>query len=153
MSFVRRHIKVITVAASCALVGAGASAIATAGASSSATTSSTTAQNAGAPAHPRAAARRAFRHAVHGSLVVPAAHGSFASVTFDRGFVESVGGQQLTLKEGTRSATYKTITLTIPSDAVVRDNHQASSLTALRSGQHVAVIQGPNHTWVIARDG
>ena len=148
MSFVHKHVKLIAVAASCTAIGAAASVIASAGAASTSTTNS--AQSATA-AHPRLAVRRAIRGTVHGDLVVPTKSG-FANVRFDRGFAQSVSGQQLTLKEGTKTATYKTITLTIPSDALVRDNRQPASLTDIKSGQHVLIFQGPNRTVVLARD-
>jgi hypothetical protein len=148
MSFVRKHVKLIAVAASCTAIGAAASLIASAGAASTSTTTSAQSPKA---AHPRLAVRRAIRATVHGDLVVPTKSG-FASVTFDRGFAESVSGQQLTLKEGTKTATYKTITLTIPSDALVRENHQVANLSDIKSGQHVLVFKGPNRTVVLARD-
>jgi hypothetical protein len=143
MSFLRRHMKLVTIGAACAAAGAGASAIATAGAAST-----PTATNASA-AHP--AARRAIeRRAVQGDLVVATKSG-FATVTFNRGFVQSVNGSQLTIREGTKKATYKTLTLTIPAGAKVRDNGKSASLSQLTQGQHVGVLQGPNRTWVIAR--
>ncbi len=148
MSFVRKHVKLIAVAASCTAIGAAASVIASAGAAS---TSTTTSAQSAKVAHPRLAVRRAIRGSVHGDLVVPTKNG-FASVTFDRGFAESVSGQQLTLKEGTKTATYKSITLTIPSDALVRDNRQAANLSDIKSGQHVLVFKGPNRMVVLARD-
>lgn len=95
--------------------------------------------------------RRALRGAVHGELVVRT-NGGFATVTLDRGFAQSVSGQQLTLKEGTKDATYKTITLTIPTNAVVRDNRRQATLGDIKPGQHVVVLEGPNRTAVIARD-
>lgn len=149
MSFIRKHVTLIAVAAICTVIGAGAGVIASAGAAS--TSTSNGAQNARA-AHPRLAVRRALRGAVHGDLVVATANSGFANVTFDRGFAQSISGQQLTLKEGTKSATYKTITLTIPSDAVVRDNRQTATLSEIKPGQHVLVLQGPKRTVVIARD-
>ena len=77
----------------------------------------------------------------------------FVTVSFDRGFVESVKGAALTLREGTKKATYKTVTLTIPSGAQVRNNGRRSSLSALTPGEHVGVLQGPVRTLVVARGG
>jgi hypothetical protein len=76
----------------------------------------------------------------------------FANVTLDRGFVQSLSGQQLTLREGTKTATYKTVTLTIPADARVRDNGHQATLADVKQGQHVLVLQGPKRTLVVARD-
>jgi hypothetical protein len=147
MTFLRRHYKLLTIGAACAAAGAGASAIATAGAAGT-TTSPNAATTHSATARP---ARRALlRRAVQGSVVVATKSG-FATVTFDRGFVQSVNGNQLTIREGTKRATYKTVTLTIPSGARVRDNGQTASLSQLTQGQRVGVVQGPSHTWVVAR--
>ncbi len=142
MSFIRRHLRLIAVAACCTAIGAGASVIASAGASTSTPSKS---------AHPRLAVRHAIRGMVHAEAVVPTDSG-FATVTIDRGFAQSVSGQQLTLKEGTKTATYKTVTLGIPADAIVRDNHQDAQLGDIKTGQHVLVVRGPQQTIVIARD-
>jgi hypothetical protein len=74
----------------------------------------------------------------------------FVTVSFDRGRVDSVNGQQLTLTEGTAKASYKTVTLTIPSTARVRDNRQAATLSDLKAGQRVIVVTAPRQTFVIA---
>ena len=148
MTFLRKHFKLLSIGAVCAVAGAGASAIATAGAAGTpaATTSASTSSPA---AHPLA--RRALeRRAVQGSVVVATKSG-FATVTFNRGFVQSVNGQQLTIREGTKKATYKTVTLTIPAGAKVRDDGQTASLSQLSQGQRVGVLQGPRQTWVTAR--
>jgi hypothetical protein len=143
MTFPRKHMKLVTIGAACAAVGAGASAIATAGAAG------TTTATKASPSHP--VARRALeRRAVQGDLVVATKSG-FATVTFSRGFVQAVSGRQLTIKEGSRQATYKTVTLTIPADAIVRDNGQTASLSQLTQGQRVGVLQGPKRTLVVAR--
>ncbi len=145
MKLARKHLRLIAVAVTCVSVGAGLSAIATAGA---ATGSSTAAKS-----HPRAARGpllKAARRAVSGSVVVPTKTG-FATVTFERGIVKSVNGQQLTLAEGTQKKTYRTITLTIPTGAKVRDNGKASALSNVTPGQRAAIVQAPKHTYVIAR--
>lgn len=149
MTYLRKHLKLVTVAVACVAIGAAGSAIATAGAAGSgtATTSSTTAK---APRARGAGARALERRAVHADVVVATKSG-FAAVTIDRGFVQSVSGQQLTIREGTKKATYKTVTVTIPSNAKVHDNRQASTLSAVTSGQRVAVVQAPQRTWVFAR--
>jgi hypothetical protein len=155
MNFARKHYKLLVVAAACTAIGAGASAIATAGAAgSAATTTGTTATTGGSgQAHGArgvVSARAIARRAVHADAVVATKNG-FETVTLDRGFVQSVSGQQLTIKEGTKKVTYKTVTLTIPSSAKVRDDGHAAALSLLTTGQRVGVIQGPNATYVIAR--
>lgn len=148
MTFLRKHIKLLTVGAACAAAGVGAGAIATAGAAGTSTAS----QSSAAPrAAARAARRSILARAVQGDVVVASKNG-FATVTLNRGFVQSVAGQQLTIREGTKKATYKVVTLTIPAGAKVRDNGQSASLSQLTAGQRVRVIQGPKRTWVIARN-
>ena len=149
MTYLRKHLKLVMVAAACVAIGAAGSAIASAGAASGGTTS-TTSTTARAVRARGAGARALERRAVHADVVVATKSG-FATVTIDRGFVQSVSGQQLTIREGSRKATYKTVTLTIPSSAKVRDNRQASRLSALTGGQRVAVVQAPKRTWVTAR--
>jgi hypothetical protein len=148
MSFLRRHLKLLTIGAACAAAGAGAGTIATAGAAGT-TTAGTTAAAASPATHP-AVRRILARRAVQGSFVVATKTG-FVTVTVSRGFVDSVTGNQLTIREGTKKATYKTVTLTIPSSARVRDNGRAASLSQLTQGQRVGVVQGPKRTLVVAR--
>ena len=147
MTYLRKHLKLVTVAAACVAIGAAGSAIASAGAASTPTT--TTSSKTAKAARARGA-RVLERRAVHADVVVATKSG-FETVTIDRGFVQSVSGQQLTIREGTKKATYKTLTLTIPTSAKVRDNRQASTLSSLKPGQRVAIAQAPNRTWVIAR--
>jgi len=147
MSFLTRHVRTLSVALVCLGAGAGAGAIASAGAS---TTSASHPATQSAKAH-RSWARSAAARAVHGDLVVYTKKG-FVTVTFDRGFVQSVSGNTLTLREGTKKATYKTVTLTLPSNAKVRNNRQASTLSALKPGERVTVLQAPSRTTVVARN-
>jgi hypothetical protein len=160
VTYLRKHLKLITVAASCVAIGAAGSAIATAGAAGKSTAGNSTAGNGTATATtPTRSAKTARagvgvraleRRTVQANLVVATKSG-FDTVTVDRGFVQSVSGQQLTIREGTKKATYKDVTLTIPSNAKVRDNRRSSTLSALTAGQRVAVVEAPQRTWVIAR--
>jgi hypothetical protein len=143
MSFLRQHSRLLLVAVSCLALGAGASAIATAGAATSA-------------AHARghhglrgAVLRRVARHAVQGSVLLATRTG-FVTVNFDRGRVASVSGHQLTITEGNARTAQRTVTLTIPATARVRDNHHVATLSALQAGQRVIVIRTPKRTLVIA---
>jgi hypothetical protein len=145
MSFIRKHARLLLVAAGCAALGAGASAIATAGAATK--HSAQAGKRHGAHIRP---GRRLAARAVHGNLIVATKTG-FVTVTFDRGAVKSVSGQELTLTEGTKKATYKTVTLTIPTTARVRDNRQKSTLAEVKAGQRATVVQTPKATFVIAR--
>ena len=146
MSSIRRHSRLLAVAICCVAVGAGVSAIASAGAAT--TSSPSKASAAHAKAH-KGGLRR-FARAVQGSAVVRTKTG-FSTVTFERGKVDSVSGQQLTIAEGTRKATYKTVTVTVPANAVVRDNRQKASLSDVKAGQRVLVLTAPKRTYVIAR--
>ena len=143
MSRILRHSRLMIVAVCCIALGAGISAIASAGAATN------TAGHAGRAGH-HGGLRRFAARAVHGDLVVATKTG-FANVTFDRGVVQSVNGRTLTITEGHQQATHKTVTLTIPAGAKVRDDRQAASLSAVKPGQRVMVITGPKQTFVIAR--
>ncbi len=149
MSHIRRHSRLLLVAVSCAVLGAGASAIASAGASSGSSTKPAARSAAGQRLRTRALRRLALR-AVDGNLVVKTGTG-FAHLTFERGKLDSVSGQQLTIAEGTKNATYRTVTVTVPANAVVRDDRQKATLSALKPGQRVVVLQAPKRTYVIAR--
>jgi hypothetical protein len=89
--------------------------------------------------------------AVHVDAVVPHGASDFAHVIFDRGTVKSVSGQSLTLTEGTQTATYKDVTLTIPSDALIRTpGNDNASLSDLQTGWKAVVAQLPDKTVVAA---
>lgn len=147
----RRHWKLGVLALSCMAIGAGASLIANAGAATSPATGTAT--------HPATArvrgigARTLLRRAVEANVVVATKDGKFANVTFARGTVSSVSGQQLTIAEGTKKATYRTATMTIPTTARVRVDRRLAALSALTPGERVIVIQTPKRTRVIARTG
>jgi hypothetical protein len=149
MSFLHKHSRLVVVAVMCVVVGAGASAIAVAGASTSTPARTGKAAHAG-KASRAGGLRRLAARSVHGELVVPSKQG-FVTVTFDRGKVDSVSGQQLTITEGTRKASYKNVTVTIPTTAIVRDDRQKASLSDLKAGQRVIVVQAPKRTLVVAR--
>jgi hypothetical protein len=89
---------------------------------------------------------------VHVDAVVPKQGGGFETVTMDRGSFSSLSANQLTINEGTGTATYKTVTMTIPPGATIRRNGTPAQLSDLRSGDDVTVIQSPANTVVIARD-
>lgn len=150
MRLLKRHYKLVALAAACVALGAAVSAITSAGAATPA--SGTTSTASGAATHPRrlGLARRAFAGSVQGSLVVHTKSG-FATVTFERGVVDSVSGNQLKLTERTNKAVYKSVTITIPSNATVRINRQRATLGQLKPGQHATVVSAPKRTVVVAR--
>jgi hypothetical protein len=89
---------------------------------------------------------------VHSESVVPNEKGGFDTVTMDRGTFSSLSGEQLTITEGTKTATYKTVTLTIPSSATVYRNGEKATLSDIKSGDTVTVMQSPSGTVVNAFD-
>jgi hypothetical protein len=139
MRFLHTHIKLITVGVVCAGLGAGASAVAVAGASTPAPTAT----------HARLAPRALIRRTVAAQLVVATRQG-FVRVNVMRGLVKSVSGNQLTLAEGTRRSTYKTVTITLPARTRVRDNRQRATLSQVSAGQRALIIRGPHRALVIA---
>ena len=146
MSFLRQNSKLVVVAVSCLALGAGAGAIASAGAATSASARTARAHGDGLLG---VRGRRWLGRAVQGNAVVWTRQG-YKTIGFERGRVAAVNGRQLTIAEGTQRSTYKTVLLTIPTNAVVRDNGQRSSLSHVSAGQRVIVIQGPRRTLVIA---
>ncbi len=158
VSFLRRHLTLFAVSACSIAVGIGISSITSAGAASA-----SKASRASKAAHVRKASRlgggrsgmrelgRLAGRAVEGDLVVSTANG-FETVSFERGVVGSVSGEQLTMSEQTKTATYKTVTLTIPAGALIRDDgSKVSSLASLTQGQRVIVFTGVKRTLVVAR--
>jgi hypothetical protein len=133
-----------------AIGGAGGYAASASGASSASakTTKAHTIKSAS-----RRAGEARLRRAVSITAVVPHGHGSFVTVSLERGTLTSISASTLTLSEGTKRATYKTVTISLPSDAVVRLSHERSSLSQLQAGDRVQVTQGPKRTLVSARPG
>jgi hypothetical protein len=150
VKLLKRHYRLVVLAAACVALGAAVSAITSAGAATPASGTTSTASSAAVHHRGRWGLERRLGGAVHGTLVVHSKSG-WVTVTFDRGVVKSVSGNQLTITERTKNAVYKDVTLTIPSNARVRDNRQKATLGQLKSGQHVLVVNGPKRTLVIAR--
>lgn len=151
MRLIKRHYRLVALAAACVALGAGVSAITSAGAATRASSGSTTAAGATGTNHRPGLARRILGAAVQGDLVVPSKAG-FVTLTLNRGVVQSTpSGNQLTITERTKKAVYKTVTLTIPADARVRSNGHKATLGQLTAGERVTVMTTPSRSWVIAR--
>jgi len=73
--------------------------------------------------------RRLLARGDHATVAVHTKAG-FRTFTINRGFVQSVNGQQLTVRDGTRKATYGVVTLTSPATARIRDSGSRASLSA-----------------------
>lgn len=143
--------KLIAVGVACAGLGAGGGAIVNASAS-----------GPGAAHHGAHAQRAHARHhhrldglgrrVVHADLVLARRDGTFATATLDRGTVKSVTGNDVTIGEGARRATWRSVTITVPAGARVRDNGAAATLANVRPGQRIVVFRGPKMTRVVAHD-
>jgi hypothetical protein len=147
-----RFMRTAVIGALCAAVGAGAgiagSSAATTGKSSGKTAKAS--NRAGPPAGPF---RLAGGPPVHSEAVVPNKAGDgFITVTTDSGTVKSVSGDQLTITEGTKTVTYKNVTVTVSSDATVYRNGAKAALSDLHAGDHVVVSQSSEGTFVGAFD-
>lgn len=93
--------------------------------------------------------------AVHSEAVVLDKAGTaFITVTTDSGTVKSVEASagKLTVDEAVKSVAYKTVTLTIPSEAKVTLDGKSSSLSGLAEGDHVTVSSSSEGTTVFATD-
>jgi hypothetical protein len=93
--------------------------------------------------------------AVHSVSVVPDKAGtSFITLTSDRGTVKSVdsAGATITITEGTKSATYKTLTLSVPSGAKVIRDGKTATLAEVKAEDHVSVSSSTEGTTVFAMD-
>jgi len=142
----RKSTRTAVVAALCAAVGAAAGGIATGSAATSTKSNTSSAQRARPPGPPGGLA-------VHSDEVVLNRAGTaFISATEDNGTVASVAGDQLAIKEASKSVTYKTVTLTIPSGAKVTRNGATAQLADLKSGDRVRVTQSSDGTVVFAND-
>ena len=132
----------------CAALGAGAGIAGSAAAPSTTKSKSSSSTRNARPRPPFGPGR-----AVHSDEVVLNKAGTaFITETEDSGTVESVSGDQLTIKESVGSVTYKTVTLTIPSNATVRRNFATASLGDLKAGDRVHVSQSSDGTNVFAND-
>jgi hypothetical protein len=90
---------------------------------------------------------------VHADAVIAQRDGTFAKTSLDRGFVKSVSGDQLTVTQATKKATYGETTLTVPSAAtVVVNGTKGATLADVKPGQKVLVAQLPKRFLVIAAD-
>jgi len=158
----RPSLKTVAIGASCLAFGAGggaaASAITSASAAPARPASSARGQlsTTGTSAPARAAAMgrrhralRLFARAVEGQIEVRTRTG-FATLSFERGVIDSINGSRLELTEGTRKHAYRTVSIVIPSDARVRNDGRRASLSSLRAGERVLIVRAPRLTFVRA---
>jgi hypothetical protein len=140
-----KSMRTVGVAALCVALGA-AGGIASSGADTSKSKKANSGRS-GRPGGPPGG------RAVHEDAVVLNKAGTaFITATEDSGTVVSVSGDQLTIKEGTQSVTYKTLTLTIPNGATIKRNGSTAQLSDLKAGDRVHVTQSSDGTTVFAGD-
>ena len=151
MSPVSTRSRALAVGVLCAAGGVGAGAVASATAATG-HHSSTTAHHARAGhGHARLRElRKVARHSVSGSVVVDTKQG-FQTITFERGTVDSVSGDQITITEGGPKVAQRRATITVPSTVHVRDNGAKATMSSVTAGQHVVVLTLPKRTVVLAR--
>ncbi len=142
----RKRVRLALVGGLCAAIGAGAGIAGSNAASTKSSARSSQAQSAGRPPFHRGPEVHAEE------VVLNRAGDGFITVTEDGGIVDSVSGDQLTIKEGTKSVTYKTVTLTIPSNAKVYRNFVTAQLSDLQSNDAVHVSRSSEGTVVMAND-
>jgi hypothetical protein len=114
------------------------------------TQSSSGHQMAGAP--PGGGPGAGSVHAV--SVVLDKAGTAFIEQTSDRGTIQSVDSSAgaVTVLEGTKAVTYRTVTLNVPADATVTLDGKTSSLSGLADGDEVSVSSSSDGTSVFATD-
>jgi hypothetical protein len=131
--------------------------------SSGSTQSSSSSSTAGAPGHgapgggpggggPGGGPGMQAVHSV--SVVLDKAKTAYITQTSDRGTIESVdsGAGTITIVEGTKSVTYKTASVDVPSDATITLDGKTSTLGALVAGDRVSVSSSSDGTVVMATD-
>src|SRR5439155_3798957 len=92
---------------------------------------------------------RGFRAApIHAEYVVPARDNTFKTITFDRGTITGIDGSTVHLREGTKTATYKTVDIALGSDAVVWVNGHKGSVGDLKADQRARIVQRPKGPFV-----
>jgi hypothetical protein len=94
---------------------------------------------------------RGFHRApIHAEYVVPARDNTFKTITFDRGTITGIDGATVHLREGTKTATYKTVDITLGNDAIVWVNGEKASVGDLKADQKARIVQRPKGTFVFA---
>lgn len=165
--------RIAVVVAICASVGALAGIAGSAAAPSKSSSKATEAQKAKAALQARARAlKRALGHRalgarlagagpgfffagpVHSEAVVPNQDGTgFVTITTDAGMLNSVDGNTVHIKEGTDKKTYKDdVAIDVGANPTVVRNHAKASLSDLKAGDHIRVIQTPKGTFIMAED-
>src|SRR3954447_6200009 len=148
----KRMTRTALLGALCVVAGTSAG-IAGSSAATSGKSSGNATKSTNRPAPPGGPFRMGGGRPVHSESVVPNKAGDgFITVTTDAGTVKSVSGDQLTITEGTKTLTYKDVTVTVPSDATVDRNGAKAAPGDLEAGDHVIVSRSSERTVVGAFD-
>lgn len=146
---------IAAVLAACAIAALGAG-IAQGSSTKSSTARGRAAQASGRPPGPGGGwAGGPGGAAVHSvSVVLDKAGTGYVTQTTDEGTIESVdsSAETVTILEGTKSVTYKTLTLNVPSGATIMLDGKTSTLSALAAGDHVSISSSSEGTSVFATD-
>jgi hypothetical protein len=86
---------------------------------------------------------------IHEVTVVPNATGGFDTLTIDSGKLTTIAGDNLTVAEGTRSASYANPTITVPDGSTVFLDGRHSSLGALATTDRVTIVQDSDGTTTV----
>jgi hypothetical protein len=142
--------------AGCALIG-GSTSVALSATGTHSVKQTTPSATAGVAGHPFGGPMGGpgDRGGVHSvSVVLNKAGTAFISQTTDSGTLQSVdaSASTITIVEGTKTVTYATPTLTIPSGATVLLDGKSSSIASLVAGDRVTVSSSSDGTTVFAID-
>ena len=77
---------------------------------------------------------------------------AFITVTTDQGTVTAISGNDITLHEGTKTVTYKDVTVTVPDGATVTRDDATASLSDIKVGDRVSISSSSDGTVVRATD-
>jgi hypothetical protein len=88
--------------------------------------------------------------ALHETAVVPSGKGKFETITIDSGSLRSVSGHTLRIDETWAGHSYKTVSITVPSGVTVTRDFRPASLSDLKTGEWVSVLQSSNGDRVTA---
>jgi GTPase involved in cell partitioning and DNA repair len=140
----------IAVAATCALVGAASGIATSSAASTAASTAKASKISSGATGRPFGGPGGMSVHSVSAQL--NKAGTAFITVTTDQGTVTAISGNDITLHEGTKTVTYKDVTVTVPDGATVTRDDATASLSDIKVGDRVSISSSSDGTVVRASD-
>jgi hypothetical protein len=140
----------IAVAATCALVGAASGIATSSAASTAAGTAKASKTSSGATDRPFGGRGGMSVHSVSAQL--NKAGTAFITVTTDQGTVTAISGNDITLHEGTKTVTYKDVTVTVPDGATVTRDDATASLSDIKVGDRVSISSSSDGTVVRASD-